>query len=164
MADLAKKVGVEHQEFVRDREIVNSGNVSKETAVHLSHLSEDEIILENKLRRKIDLLIMPLVILVYLMNYIDRNNYAAAKLQGLVEDLHLDGDQYQVGLSILFVGYVCLPVSARCFLGLTIDKGPHASSFECSPQSFGTTILVHWLLRHCLGSRFVLDFAGKGLR
>lgn len=41
------------------------------------------------------------------MNYIDRNNYAAAKLQGLETDLGLVGSQYQVGLSILFVGYVC---------------------------------------------------------
>ena len=35
-----------------------------------------------------------------------RNNYAAARLQGLEEDLNLNGDQYQTGLSILFVGYV----------------------------------------------------------
>ena len=39
-----------------------------------------------------------------------RNNYAAAKLQGLVEDLHLVGDQYQTGLSILFVGYILIQV------------------------------------------------------
>lgn len=31
------------------------------------------------------------------MNYIDRNNYAAAKLQGLEEDLNLDPSQYQLG-------------------------------------------------------------------
>lgn len=35
-----------------------------------------------------------------------RNNYAAARLQGLEEDLKLTGDQYQVGLSIFFVAYV----------------------------------------------------------
>ena len=49
---------------------------------------------------------MPVVVTVYLMNYIDRNNYAAARLQGLEEDLGLEGDQYQTALSILFVGYV----------------------------------------------------------
>lgn len=37
-----------------------------------------------------------------------RNNYAAAKLQGLKEDLHIDEQQYQVGLSILFVGYILM--------------------------------------------------------
>ena len=50
------------------------------------------------------------------MNYIDRNNYAAAKLQGLVEDLHLHGDQYQVGLSILFVGYILMQVPSNLLL------------------------------------------------
>ena len=44
------------------------------------------------------------------MNYIDRNNYAAARLQGLEKDLGLVGDQYQTGLSILFVGYVSVSI------------------------------------------------------
>jgi hypothetical protein len=36
----------------------------------------------------------------------DRNNYAAARLQGLEKDLNLHGNEYQVGVSILFVAYV----------------------------------------------------------
>jgi hypothetical protein len=35
-------------------------------------LTPDELEVEKKLRKKIDLLIMPLIVLVYLMNYIDR--------------------------------------------------------------------------------------------
>jgi hypothetical protein len=37
-----------------------------------TYLTPDELEIEKKLRRKIDLLIMPLIVLVYLMNYIDR--------------------------------------------------------------------------------------------
>ena len=59
---------------------------------------------------------MPLVILVYLMNYIDRNNYAAARLQGLEKDLGLKGDQYQLGLSILFVAYILAQVPSNLLL------------------------------------------------
>jgi hypothetical protein len=44
----------------------------KEIATHFGKLTDEELVLEKKLRRKIDSLIMPLVILVYLMNYIDR--------------------------------------------------------------------------------------------
>lgn len=47
-------------------------NLSHDEIVHLAQLSPEERVIENKLRRKIDMLIMPLVILVYLMNYIDR--------------------------------------------------------------------------------------------
>lgn len=41
-------------------------------AMHDGKLSDEELEIENRLRRKIDIRIMPLVILVYLMNYIDR--------------------------------------------------------------------------------------------
>ena len=92
----------------QDGDVLGGHVVAKEEAMHMAHLTEEELVLQKKLKRRIDSLIMPLVILVYLMNYIDRNNYAAAKLQGLEKDLHLVGDQYQVGLSILFVGYVSI--------------------------------------------------------
>lgn len=39
---------------------------------YLHELTPEERRLEKKLVRKIDIMIMPLVVLVYLMNYIDR--------------------------------------------------------------------------------------------
>jgi len=53
------------------------------------------------------------------MNYIDRNNYAAAKLQGLVKDLHLVGNEYELGLSILFAGYVLMQVPSNLLLNFS---------------------------------------------
>lgn len=50
------------------------------------------------------------------MNYIDRNNYAAARLQGLQEALNLDDQEYETGLSILFVGYVLMQVPSNALL------------------------------------------------
>lgn len=44
------------------------------------------------------------------------NNYAAAKLQGLEEDLNLDDAQYQTGLSILFVAYILMQVPSNLLL------------------------------------------------
>src|SRR4051812_40419135 len=41
----------------------------------LKHLSDEEIErLEVKLKRKIDTRMLPMIILVYIMNYLDRNN------------------------------------------------------------------------------------------
>lgn len=51
---------------------------------------------ENQLRRKIDYRLMPMAVLMYIMNYLDRNNIAAARLGGLEEDLGLKGTEYQV--------------------------------------------------------------------
>lgn len=53
---------------VHDKDIV--GNKDKAEAEHFGRLSEEELGHEKKLKRKIDLVIMPTVILVYLMNYI----------------------------------------------------------------------------------------------
>lgn len=41
-------------------------------AMHHDQLTEEEMVVAKKLRKKIDIRIMPMVILVYLMNYIDR--------------------------------------------------------------------------------------------
>lgn len=46
----------------------------------------------------------------------DRNNYAAARLQGLEEDLNLTPSQYQTGLSVLFVGYILGQVPSNLVL------------------------------------------------
>lgn len=116
MADEKGYVG--KKESLHDHDVMDH-DVSREEAMHLGQLSEEELAVEKKLRRKIDSLIMPLVMLVYLMNYIDRNNYAAARLQGLPEDLNLQGNEYQVGLSILFVGYTLMQVPSNLLLNFS---------------------------------------------
>ncbi|KAI9641853.1 hypothetical protein NHQ30_009720 [Ciborinia camelliae] len=77
---------------------------------------EDRLDLEFKLKRKIDLRLFPVVILMYIMNYLDRNNIAAARLAGMEEDLKLVGDQYQTCVSILFVGYLLMQIPSNLFL------------------------------------------------
>ncbi|KAF2178838.1 permease of the major facilitator superfamily [Zopfia rhizophila CBS 207.26] len=102
---------------LRDQELIGEkAGIAQQEVLHHGKLTEEELEIEKRLRRKIDWRIMPLVILVYLMNYIDRNNYAAARLQGLVDDLGLVGDEYQVGLSILFVGYILMQVPSNLLL------------------------------------------------
>lgn len=50
-----------HHEAMHDHDL---GKVNTEEAYHLSHLTEEELVIERKLVRKIDSLIMPLVVLV----------------------------------------------------------------------------------------------------
>ena len=107
---------------VHDHDVpVSMTEEKRDTAEHTRPppLTEDELALEKKLRRKIDLRIMPLIIWTYLMNYIDRlvvysrgvfqdhmltlcrNNYAAARLQGLEADLKLTDTQCKIILNTL---------------------------------------------------------------
>ncbi|OJD22152.1 hypothetical protein ACJ73_06504 [Blastomyces percursus] len=111
-ADSVKK-DHEHNE---DDVAVSPGGDRGEAVDRFAQLTPEELVLEKKLRRKIDTLIMPIVIIVYLMNYIDRNNYAAARLQGLEADLKLTPSQYQTGLSILFVAYILMQVPSNLLL------------------------------------------------
>jgi hypothetical protein len=58
---------------LRDHDAMGEkAELSHEEIIRLAELSPEERVLEKKLRTRIDLLVMPLVILVYLMNYIDR--------------------------------------------------------------------------------------------
>lgn len=55
---------------------------------------------ERKLRKKIDLMIVPTVALLYLFCFIDRANIGNARLAGLEADLELSGYDYNAVLSV----------------------------------------------------------------
>lgn len=58
---------------IQDHEILGGKDSSSDrTAEDLTKFSDEERDLEKKLLRKIDLLIMPLIVVIYLMNFIDR--------------------------------------------------------------------------------------------
>ncbi|KZT13065.1 MFS general substrate transporter [Laetiporus sulphureus 93-53] len=73
--------------------------------------------LERRLLLKLDLRMFILVI-IYILNYIDRNNASAARLKGLESDLHLQGQQFATLLSILYVGYIVMQVPSNMILNL----------------------------------------------
>lgn len=60
---------------------------------------ERRAVAEKALVRKVDLRLMPMIVLMYIMNYLDRNNIAAARLGALEEDLNLQGNEYAVSFS-----------------------------------------------------------------
>ncbi len=57
-----------HQEAMRDHDVLGHGNATREDAMHWGELTEEEKVHEKKLKRKIDFMIMPLVMLVRLWN------------------------------------------------------------------------------------------------
>jgi hypothetical protein len=60
-------------EQITDKDLLGEkAEMSHEEVAQLAELTEEEKVIEKKLRRRLDCTIMPLVILVYLMNYIDR--------------------------------------------------------------------------------------------
>ena len=97
-------------------------------------LSADERArLERALVRKIDLRLLPMIILMYIMNYLDRNNIASARLAGLEADLNLVGTQYQTCVSILFVGYLLM--QGTVFIGGVDGSLEFISSYVIVPSN-----------------------------
>lgn len=70
---------------------------------------------ERSMKRKLDRR-CAFFVLIYIMNYLDRNNIAAARLKGLQDDLDLDNSQYATCLSILYVGYILMQVPSNMLI------------------------------------------------
>jgi hypothetical protein len=76
----------------------------------LRSLSHDEMQqLEKQLVRKLDIRILPILIVLFLLNVLDRNAIANARLGGLEEDLNLTDTQYQTAIMVLWAGYAGYP-------------------------------------------------------
>ncbi|KAJ3557520.1 hypothetical protein NM688_g1438 [Phlebia brevispora] len=77
--------------------------------------TEARKVLERKLLWKLDIRMFILVV-IYILNYIDRNNAGAARLRGLEADLHLQGQEFATLLSILYVGYIIMQIPSNMLL------------------------------------------------
>jgi hypothetical protein len=64
--DIEKEM-VRQNEVMHDKDILGTDENAKQNAMHFGKLSEEELILQKKLRRKIDSVIMPMVVLVRLL-------------------------------------------------------------------------------------------------
>ncbi|KAK6074338.1 pantothenate transporter liz1 [Seiridium cupressi] len=113
--------------------------------------------LELRLRKKIDLRLLPMIILMYIMNYIDRNNIAAAKLANLEKDLGLPtgSTEYQTSVSILFVGYLLMQIPSNLFLN---KIGKPAIYLPTCPGCL--YFLSCWYTRKELGLRTAMLYSG----
>ncbi|KAJ8107285.1 hypothetical protein ONZ43_g6782 [Nemania bipapillata] len=71
---------------------------------------------EQKLVRKLDRHLIPLVMLLYTFSFLDRVNIGNARLYGLEEDLGLTPNQFQIAVSILFVTYLLFEIPSNLVL------------------------------------------------
>ncbi|KAK0191351.1 MFS general substrate transporter [Armillaria mellea] len=71
---------------------------------------------ERRLVRKIDFRCMPALVILFILNFIDRGNLANARLKGLQRDLNLDDTQYATTLSVLFAGYIFMQVPSNLIM------------------------------------------------
>ncbi|CAI6339018.1 unnamed protein product [Periconia digitata] len=93
-----------------------AGNAPKSIGEGEAQMQESDPVAEGKLVRKLDLHLVPVVMLLYLLSFLDRVNIGNARLYGLEEDLGLNPSQWQVAVSILFVTYILSEVPSNLVL------------------------------------------------
>lgn len=71
---------------------------------------------EKKLLRKLDRRFMPTLIIMYLLNFLDRSNLAQARQGSLEEDLKMTGTNFNLATSIFFVGYLLMQLPSNLLL------------------------------------------------
>ncbi|EDK40974.1 hypothetical protein PGUG_05072 [Meyerozyma guilliermondii ATCC 6260] len=154
--DKADKIDTSYVEDLEEEEVKRVATVENvelernlELPESLQHMSEEEFAaFEKKTKRKIDLRLLPMLVLIYILNYLDRNNIASARLGYLEEDLGLKGAQYQTCVSILFVGYILMQIPANMLLNKM-----------ARPSLFITCIMTIWgIISTCTGA--VQSFGG----
>ncbi|RMY74289.1 hypothetical protein D0863_03344 [Hortaea werneckii] len=81
-----------------------------------------------KTTTKLDFVIMPAMTIMYILNYLDRQNIAASKLANIMEDLDMTVQQFNTSVSILFVGYILMQVPSN----LVVSKIRYPAIYICS--------------------------------
>ncbi|KAH9900037.1 MFS general substrate transporter [Cubamyces lactineus] len=113
--------------------------------------------MERRLLRKLDLR-MSILIVIYILNYVDRNNAGAARLRGFEADLHLQGQEFATLLSILYVGYIIMQIPSNMFLNYI---GKPSLYLPACMMVWGTLSILTGITNNFVGAlltRFFLGF------
>ncbi|KAJ0415445.1 major facilitator superfamily domain-containing protein [Aspergillus carlsbadensis] len=109
----------------------------------------------KKLLRKVDLHLLPLLVLMYLLNFLDRNNLSQARLGTLEQDLGMSGTDFNLATSILFVGYLLMQLPSNLlltrvrpslFLGIAMGIWGVISACQAAAHSFAGLVVARFFL------------------
>ncbi|CEJ57501.1 Putative Function: ttuB of A. vitis facilitates the cellular uptake of tartrate [Penicillium brasilianum] len=107
------------------------------------------------LLRKVDSHLLPFLVLMYLLNFLDRNNLSQARLGSLEQDLGMKGTDYNLATSILFVGYLLMQLPSNLlltrirpsrFLGVAMAIWGIISACQAATQSFAGLVVSRFFL------------------
>jgi sugar phosphate permease len=96
--------------------IEDTGKPEKIMDIYRSYEPEYAAQAERALVRKIDKRILPLVVIIYLFNYLDRNSITQARLYGFQKDTKVNGAVYQTAISIFSAGYIFMQLPSTLLM------------------------------------------------
>jgi sugar phosphate permease len=85
-----------------------------DSEVGVSPEPDGEEIGEKRILRKIDLRLLPLVVVLHAISLVDRTNISVARIAGMDEDLMLETDQrVSIVTSTFFIGYILFNIPSN---------------------------------------------------
>ncbi|KAJ5088087.1 hypothetical protein N7456_011703 [Penicillium angulare] len=114
--------------------------ISKQRSTSQTEISDIESDEEKRLVRRLDIVLMPTLWVLYLLSYADRTNIGNAKVAGMDQDLGLSSDQYSLALVVFFISYIIFEIPSNLLLSRT------------RPSIFLPIIMVSWGVVTCLMS------------
>ncbi|OMP87165.1 putative transporter [Diplodia seriata] len=122
--------------------------------------SDEEVAaLKKAMLRKVDTRVMPMLIILFLLNILDRNNFTNARLGGLEDDLKLSDHQYNTCLMIMYVGYLLFQFPSNVILSNFPRPGVYLSVAAVLWGAISTCMAATRNFREALVVRFFLGFA-----
>ncbi|KAI1400811.1 major facilitator superfamily domain-containing protein [Hypoxylon fuscum] len=103
------KTDLEHLEKTEEDVVRKPDSIRNLSDVELQKL-------ETKMVRKMDAVIMPIMGILYILNYVDRSALAATKVYGIMEDLGMSTSDFATAISILFVGYLPFQIPSNLIM------------------------------------------------
>jgi len=148
----ARKLSVSERKHEIDALATRPG-VTLESFAHLD---------EKKILRKMDMRLIPMLALLYLLSFLDRGNIGNAKIEGLVDDLHMTGPQFNWTLTIFFFSYSFFEVPSN----LLLKKLRPSIWLPSIMVAWGTVMTLMGIVRDYKGlliCRFFLGVTEAGL-
>ncbi|XHG06342.1 hypothetical protein AWENTII_009547 [Aspergillus wentii] len=111
---------------------------------------------------KLDTRILPILAILFLCSFLDRTNVGNAKILGLEEDLNITNHQYDIGLAVYYLTYICSEVPSN----LIIKKASPRVWLPFLTVIWGIITMSLGFVRNFadfVGVRFVLGIAEGGL-
>ncbi|CEI61621.1 unnamed protein product [Fusarium venenatum] len=102
MADLTEKTTTEHASL-------------KGAESAIEQPTEDSVA-TKQLLRKLDLHLLPPLMVIYFLSFMDRTNIGNAKIQGMTETLNMTGNDYNMALFVFFIPYIIFEVPSNIII------------------------------------------------
>ncbi|CAK7235029.1 hypothetical protein SCUCBS95973_009132 [Sporothrix curviconia] len=101
-----------------EAETFDDGAIEKQTIDHAETASvfEEDAAEAHRVLRKIDLRLIPIVLMLYTLTFLDRVNIGNAAVWNLETDLHMKGYDYNIVVLVFYIPYILLEIPSNMII------------------------------------------------